>query len=461
MASWKLHFGGLCPLLSLSLAGCATVDPGPDYEKAREEIHATTGVESIYHPEGPALSAEEIQLMVSDGLGLDEAARLALLNNRRLQAGFMGLGVARAEYVQAGLLSNPSLSLAFLFPEGGGRVKWTADLVGSVADLWQIPSRKAVAAAGLEQRILEVSRFAGELVAATRAAYFESVAAGAERSVARESVELARRLLEAVRRQAEHGVATRTEENLAESLSLGAELSLRRAEREEVTAKRRLAALLSLEADVFEVELADPLPEPALLELERESLVDRSLEVRPDVRAAGKAVAAAEGQADLERRRIIPELSAGLSAERPEGGSSTDFLIGPTATIEIPLFDQNQAQVSRAEFHLAELRMEYAALVAEVSQEVRAKADKAASAARAATFVQEDLLPQAEQSAALAKKAYELGDTTVLALLEAQRTVLEARRTLVDALLEAARSRIELERAVGAPLGAATGAKAP
>jgi outer membrane protein TolC len=52
----------------------------------------------------------------------------------------------------------------------------------------------------------------------------------------------------------------------------------------------------------------------------------------------------------------------------------------------------------------------------------------------------------------LAAKAYELGDTTVLVLLQAQKSVLEARRTEIDALLEAVLARIELERAAGAPL---------
>ncbi len=453
-------FRSLGALAALSVAGCETVDPRPDYERARQEIRAITGEEEVHDPDEPALSAAEIGTMLSDGLGLDEAARLALLNNRRLQAGFLGLGVARAEYVQAGLLENPSLSLAFLFPDAGGRARWTADLVGSVAEIWQIPSRKALAQAGLEQRILELSRFAGELVAATKEAYFESVAAREARSVARTNLELARRSLEGVRRQVEEGVASKTDEGLAESLALGAELSFQRTEREEVAAKRKLAALLSLEEDVLSVALTDALPDPAWKRIEREAFVEASLNARPDLRAAARAVAAAEERVALEHKRRFPGVSAGLSAERPEGGSSADFLVGPGAEIEIPLFDQNQAQVSHTEFDLAARRMEYEALAAEASQEVRAALDKAEIASRAAAFAKDELVPQAERSASLAEKAYELGDTTVLTLLQAQRGALEARRTEIEALLEAVLSRIEVERAAGAPLGASSDAEA-
>lgn len=448
--------GFRCPwaLTVVCLGACASVDPGPDYERARNEIEATTGEVEVHDPSRPVLSDEEIEVVLLDGLGLAEATRLALLNNRRLQAGFLGLGVARSDYVQAGLLRNPSLSLAFLFPDIGGRVKWTADLVGNVTDIWQIPSRQAVARAGLEQRILDLSRLAGELVASTRSAYYESVAAREARAVARENLELARRSLEGVRRQVEGGVASKTDEGIAESLALGADLAYQRSEREEATAMRRLAALLSIQGEMSSVILTDPLPEPAWPGIEREDLVEASLPVRPDLRAAERAVAAAEERVRLERRRRFPEVDAAVSTERPEGGNPIDFLAGPGAAVEIPIFDRNQAQLSRAEFELGERRKEYEARLAEASQEVRAAVDRAEIAARAASFAKDELRPQAERSLSLAGKAYELGDTTVLTLLQAEKAALEARRTEIEALLEAALSLVEVERAAGAPLAA-------
>ncbi|MFN0009170.1 MAG: TolC family protein [Planctomycetota bacterium] len=451
----------LPPLLALAMAsGCATVDPRPDYEQARQEIRATTGEAELYDPEGPALTRDEIRAVLEDGLGFAEATRLALLNNRRLQAGFLSLGVARSEYVQAGLLENPSLSLAFLFPDTGGRVRWTAELFGSLAEIWQIPARQALARAGLEQRILELSRFAGALVAETRETYLGSVAAREARSVARASVELARRSLAGVRRQVEAGVASKVDEGLAESLALGAELVFQRTEREEVALLRKLAALLSLEDDLLAVTLTDPLPDPSWQGLEREQLVEKCTRTRADLRAAERAVVAAEERVALERKRRVG-LGAGVSAERPEAGSSADFLVGPAATVELPIFDQNQAQVSRAEFELAGLRKERDALAADVRQEVRAAFDKADVATRAAVFARNELAPQAMRAATLAEKAYELGDTTVLALLQAQKAVLEARRIETEALLEAALSRIDLERAAGSPLGDSSMDEAP
>jgi cobalt-zinc-cadmium efflux system outer membrane protein len=448
------HVPSRAVLLAVLFPACASsaVDPVADQEQARSLIREATGQTDVFDPEAEPLSAAELDAALADGLGLDEALRLALLNSRRLQAGFLGLGVARADFVQAGLLRNPSLGIGFLFPSGGGDPKITADLFQGVADLWELPARQDAARAVLQQRILELSRFAGQLVVDTKDAYLESVAGGELLAGARESAEIARSSLAAIRQQVQGGVATTIEENLAQGQALSAELALRSAERENSGARRRLAALLSLDADLIDVELTDSLPEPELRELDREALVARSRSTRLDVRAAAAALAAAEAELALQHRRTRPEIEVGVSLERPESGGSTDLLAGPGASIELPLFDDHGAQVRRAEFRRSQLGKEYEALVGEVGQEVRALVDKAACAARTARFVMDELLPQAERGASLARTAYELGDTTSLSMLESQRAALQARRSRTEALLDAARTRVDLERALGASL---------
>ncbi len=443
-------------LLATLCAACASVDvdPSVDQERARDLIRDATGQTEVFDPRATPLSREELEAALVDGLALDEALRLALLNSRRLHAGFLGLGVARADFVQAGLLRNPSLGVGFLIPSGGGRPKLSADLVQSLVDLWELPAREKVALGALEQSIFELSRFAGELVVDTKDAYFESIAARELLGVARENVELARASFEAVQGRVYGGVATTIEENLAQSQALSAELSLRSAERDDLGARRRLAALLSFDGELIDVALTDALPEPDPRELDREALVALSCSARLDLRAAGAAFDAAEAQLALEIRRTKPAIDAGLSLERPERGAAIDLLAGPGATIELPLFDRNEAQVRRAEFRRDQLAKEYEALVGEVGRDVRASVERAMCAARIVGFVTDELLPQAERGAALARTAFELGSTTTTTLLESQRAALQARRTRIEALLEVARARVDVERSAGALLPA-------
>ena len=172
-------------VVTVSISSCATVDPRPDYERAAAEIRSATGAMEVFDPHAPVLSDEEIRRMLEDGLGLEEATRLALLDNGRLQAGFFALGVARAEYVQSGLMRNPSLSLALFFPDDGGTPRWTADLLASVSELWEIPLRKKAAGERVEQQVLELARLASELVFRTEDEYLETVATRSQSSLAR------------------------------------------------------------------------------------------------------------------------------------------------------------------------------------------------------------------------------------------------------------------------------------
>jgi outer membrane protein TolC len=289
-------------------------------------------------------------------------------------------------------------------------------------------------------------------VADTQGVYYQGVAAGELLATARTGAEIAQATLDAVERRVQGGVATASEQSLAQGQALSANLGLLSAERGSSGARRELAALLSLDDDALDVVLTDALPDPMLIPHERELIVERCRSTRLDLRAAEALVRSAEAELARERRRALPSVELGASVERPEQGASVDFLAGLGATVELPILDRNQVQIRRAELRREQVGMEYEALQAEVGQLVRAAVDRAALAARAAQFVSAELLPQAEAAAELARTAYDLGDTTLLTVLESQRAVLQARRSRVEALLEAAQARVDLERAAGAAL---------
>ena len=46
--------------LMLTLGGCATVDPTPDYEWARDEVTAATGEEALFQPGEEQQVAEQV-----------------------------------------------------------------------------------------------------------------------------------------------------------------------------------------------------------------------------------------------------------------------------------------------------------------------------------------------------------------------------------------------------------------
>lgn len=438
--------------IPLLLLGCASEPLRPDFQAARQLIASATGLDAAPDPEAPPLTPAELDAALADGLGRDEALRLALLNNSRLQAGFMALGVARADYVQSGLLENPTLGLSFLFPAGGGRTRLGGSLAMGVAEAWRLPERRDAAAAVTEQRLLELGQIAGQLVADTDAAYARAVAARELGGTAMQQAALASEARQALETQAEHGAVTVLDVQAAREDALTADLGVREVQARQARAVADLAALLSLPHDLRDVTLLDPLPAAPQGTMDREGLVAHALATRLDLRAAAAAVAAAEARVALETGRAAPDLALGLGYERPESDVDTDHVLGPLLEVELPLFDRNQAQVSRAEYELQQLRHLLEALDAELRQDVRAADGAAALSAGAARLLREELLPAAERGAALAQESFSRGHSTRLPLLEAQRRLARTHALRLEAELRAALDAIALQRALGGPL---------
>jgi cobalt-zinc-cadmium efflux system outer membrane protein len=461
MIPWTRCLVTLGPALALVMTvACVRVEPRPDFDQARDLIRESTGRAQVFDSEVPVPTEEELEALLADGLSLDEAQRLALINNRELLAEFQEIGVAHTDWVQSRLLSNPSLDVLLRFPLEGGRGLLEAGLGVELLELWRIPARADAARRGLEATVLRIARRAGEELADARRAYFAAVAAEELERVAREHVELVARSFEAVRALHEAGAADALDESLARGPLLSARLALQVARIEAADARRALAKELSIERPVELLLLTDPLPEPPALECEPEALVLRARAARLDLRAFEAALVGLEAQVRLEERRAFGDVAAGVSLERP--ADSGDELVGPALDLTLPLFDQNQAQVARAGFKLEQMVRLREAAVVFVAQDVRSGADRLNTASRNLAFYRAEVLPQAELSLALASESHAAGRTSLLTLLEVQRQLLEARRGQVVLRLEAAAALAELERAVGAPLpGTAENPSAP
>ena len=468
---------------SVTTGGCATVDPQHDYRRAGQHVTAATGQEHVYNP-GDDTNSDHIAELLDGGITAVEAVQVCLLGNPTLQAAFFDIGMARADVVQAGLLSNPALSIAVQLPSGGGLANLEAGLAGSIADLWQIPARKRSAQRSLDATILEVARQATELAADAKAAYYEAVGADEHHRIAEQNLAVARNLLELGLARQEAGAANELEVNLSRSLSLEAEAESETARLVAAEARRSLATLLGVTSDAADLVLLDPLPEPPKAP-DAHRLLDMARSWRLDMRAARQAVRAAEARLQEEYRRVLPTVELGIALERGErersaggrdlladtarasiangaltapgieprsnGDRHTDFIIGPSLDIELPIFDQNQAQIARARFTYEQASRTLEALDRAAAQEVRGAVDRALTAWNLVHLYRDRFLPLAQNNLDLSREAYRAGRASFLSVLEAQRFFLASRRDYVRAAQTAATMIPQLERTIGLP----------
>jgi outer membrane protein, heavy metal efflux system len=348
-----LGIGGIAAVALL--AGCARVRPQEDYQQARTRIAQQTGVDGAYDPESDDLVAQNVEGLLTDGLTIEEAVRVALLNNRALQALFGEIGAAKADFVQSKLLSNPTLALGVMFPEGGGRSKLSGGIAQELADLWQIPVRKKIARKQLEATVLKVVDSAVNLVAQTKAKYFQLAAVEETQTLVAQEREFVDHSLKLARMRFDAGETSILDVHLVRAALLDLQRKQVTLDQNLLTARAQLAHLLGLGAHGDTWQISEGVPAtPKALGSDVDLLV-WAMDHRVDTQAARMAVAGAEEQVRKQRRAIFPSVVLGLDVERSEmrGPKSLPFnplgsLPGPGGGIGQLTVPQNATQLTQA-----------------------------------------------------------------------------------------------------------------
>lgn len=428
------------------VAGCASVDTGDDWRRAAELASASHGGAAVRVPDEEPVAVE--RALADSELTRAECVDVVLGAHPRLEAAFHDVGVSRADLAQAGLLSNPALSVFFLLPEGGGRTELQGTLAASLADLWRIPARQRAARADLDRAVIEAARVAGELVVRATEAHDAVIATERSAALANESAEIARGSAAEIAARAELGAARALDAEFARSEARRFELDAATRETEARAARGALFEALAIAGDPRDVRVVGDLPRVDDSIDGADAVVARAFERRLDLRALRANVEALAARIPMERRRALPDLELALYVERPNEGAK---LFGPGATVELPVFDTGSASIARAE---SEYRAEYARAVAstrEIEQSVRAAWSVAEAARIALASARDDMVARAERTAELARAAHASGDATYATRLAAERALVEARASVLAAEIEASRARAALERAAATP----------
>jgi cobalt-zinc-cadmium efflux system outer membrane protein len=133
------------------LAGCAAHSTASDLDTVHTLVHERTQLELVArHARDPEAVDSDVSALAAQPLTLDNAVRIALLNNRELRADLLELGVARGQLVQASLFPNLDFDAQVRFPQESGRSRYWE--FGAGIDLTQLilsGARRGVAQAEL------------------------------------------------------------------------------------------------------------------------------------------------------------------------------------------------------------------------------------------------------------------------------------------------------------------------
>ncbi len=335
---------------ALLLAGCTAFSPdggmsavkgiiGPDLARDAEAIRGDERAEAAH---------SIVKAMLKRPLTAQSAVRIALLNNRALQAAYNALGIAESVYVQATQPPVPRFSISRI--AGGGGLEIEGQIAASILALATLPARSEIAADRFRQAQLQAAIETFRIAAEARRSYYRAVAAGELTAFLAQALTTAETATQLSRRLGESGAMTKLDQ--ARNQVFYAELAAQLATaRQRTTAGReRLVRALGLWGSDLAFRLPGRLPALPARPHGRATVEVEAVRSRVDLQIARlelEALAKTLSLRNATRFVNLVEASAiAKTAQEPGGPRITER--GGGIEFEVPIYDFGEARLREA-----------------------------------------------------------------------------------------------------------------
>ena len=452
----------LAVALSVALSGCASLAPRPGDTDINALLAERRGPQVKWSAVGqPPPERQAIDQWLGAPMTAEAAVRVAMLRSPRLQQEYARLGLARADVLEAVQVSNPTLSLSRSYLDPGSGYNRLASLTLPLADLLVLPVRTRLARAEYERAKLEIAGAVLNVAADVEAAWYTYVGAQqvadmrtAVAGGADAAAELAQRFFDA-------GNISELQLKQEQAAASEARIIAARARADAGRARLTLNTLLGLSGEDAAWATSDRLPMPVGAEDDPQQLAELA-------RTSSLELLAARQQADIlmdalgitRKLRWLGGSEIGYERERDADGTR---LRGPTLDLELPIFNQGQAKLARAEALLAEARARVAQAELGVDNAVRLGAEQVRELSQVVAIHREALIPQREKVVERSQQEQNFMLIGVFELIQAKVQEYNAYESYLEAVRDYWLARVELMRAVGQrlPSDAAIGDRTP
>ncbi|MFB3825744.1 MAG: TolC family protein [Bryobacteraceae bacterium] len=382
-------------------------------------------------------------------LSLRDAVERALQSHPALAASAARVSASSSLVNQAGLRPNPRLVLQTenwrTYGTPGFRANEDPDTYAYLTQPIETASKRLrrVEAARAEQRraALERELLEKQISARVKQAYWNAAGAARVHELWVENAGTFRQIVEYHEHRVREGAMAEADllkvRLEGERLAVAANTAALEAERARIDLLRQTGAVEFPELRL--TEALEPGPEPPA------ASVERALEERTEVKLARQAVEQARARLRLEQAAAKPDLDLSFGYKRA-GGFHTAY---GGVQLPLPLFNRNQGSIGAVEAEGRAAESELAAAQALVRAEVRAARAEVEMRRTQVTRILKSALDRAEESARIAKAAYQEGGADLLRLLDAERVRIELEVLNARSLAEYRQSVVALETAMG------------
>jgi cobalt-zinc-cadmium efflux system outer membrane protein len=381
---------------------------------------------------------------------LRDVLSAALLNNPQLESFSWEVRVREARTLQARLWPNPEAGVGVENIAGSGAFSGVDSAETTVLLSQRIPLggkiRKQTRVAEIERDLAGWDYEAARIVVVTEVvrALVQVDAAQRRVELAMKNLELAEQVYDVAAKRVKAGAAVLLERTRAGVVVETSRIALQRAERGLMSVRHRLAATWGSTTPAFEKVTANLDAIAAVPPLE---VLEDHVTANPDLARWTVQVSQCQAAVELARAQAVPDLTAGVGARRFEESDDTAAVV--EFSLPLPLFDRNQGGVLESRFALAKARADRRAAEVRVSVALATTYQELAAAHAEAQSLRDDVLPAAQEAFDATNQSYQQGKRGYLEVLDAQRSLFEARGQYINALADYHSAVAEVEGLIG------------
>jgi hypothetical protein len=332
----------------LFLGGCASFSADGGFSSVQKITKERLGKDVMWvKSESDAVTVQKtIEPLLSKLLTVDDAVTIALLNNKGLQADYAELGIAEANLVQAGRISNPLFSFGRL--KRGDQIEVDRQLMLPIMSLLTLPIATKIERRFFEQAQLRAASDALRVADETRRAYFSAVAAQETVKYMEQVKVSAEAGAELATKMAQVGNWSKLEQVREQAFYADTVTQLARTMQTHVAEREKLTRLMGVRDDQRGFKLPERLPDLPKSVRQSIDFEAQALQNRLDIMMARRELSGLADSLGLTRAtRFINVLDVGYL--RNSYSDSPTRETGYSVQLQIPIFDWGGARVAHAE----------------------------------------------------------------------------------------------------------------
>lgn len=275
-------------------------------------------------------------------------------------------------------------------------------------------------------------------------AFYEVLVAQERLALSKSSFEVANAAVNAATKRVNAGKSSPVEETKSNIAASSAKIELNQSNSQLNSARKRLSALWGNPSPVFEQAYGDVENIPLVPSFENLLAL---LENAPAIGIANLEVSARGGSTKLARSQSTPNITISAGIVHNQELGLNQAILGLSAPI--PLFDRNQGNVQEAVSLQYKAQDELIALKTQLTTKLAGEHERLSVARLSAISLREEILPGAQNAFEAANKGFNAGKFNFLDVLDAQRTLFQAKSQYIQVLLDAHQAIAEIESILG------------